>query len=276
MFGRSGQAQNQLLPGLHEFRGAALHELLKLSRLTSHVIIVRFDHQCVANSRDQVVGVDRLGEKVGGAQVQRLAFDFGIGGGGEDQYGDPHQLIVQHHQPHDVQAADARHVDVQQQQIGQVLLHDGHRLRRLGRRDEVLIAAFLQVVLDRHDVHGLVINDHDLSLLEFIGGDAGVHRQRTGFRCFRVARQIRVVLPFLAIEYRGGALAVQRMQLLGHGPAQVRPSSPSLGARAVARSPFLSSELPRIGDGRRVRDPVFLLDRRRGRVHGLVPRGVGG
>ena len=70
IFGCPAQAMDDFQPGSRQFDGPQLHLPIELVGNLAEMILVGLESQGVADARHQVDGVDRLGEKVGGAQVQ--------------------------------------------------------------------------------------------------------------------------------------------------------------------------------------------------------------
>ena len=65
----------------------------------------------------------------------------------------------------DLDAADLRHHDVQQRDVRALSAEQVHRLRGVGRGDEIRVAVTLQVLLDDLDVDRFVVHDHDAGAL---------------------------------------------------------------------------------------------------------------
>ena len=66
IFRGAGEAEDHLQPRDFQLGRARPHLLLELLGIAGQVIVMRLDDQRVANTRDQVVGIDRLGKEIGG------------------------------------------------------------------------------------------------------------------------------------------------------------------------------------------------------------------
>ncbi len=103
------------------------------------MIVMRLDDQGVAHAQHQLTGIHRLRQKVRGTQLQGLLLDAGIADGGQDHDRHVTQLVVTADLVQDLDAADLRHHDVQQRDVRALSAEQLHRLRGVGRGDEVRV-----------------------------------------------------------------------------------------------------------------------------------------
>ncbi len=70
---------DHLQPGGLQLGRATAHLLLQMLGITGKVVVVGLDDQSIANPRDEIAGVHRLGQKVGGPRFQRPPLGLRIG-----------------------------------------------------------------------------------------------------------------------------------------------------------------------------------------------------
>jgi len=110
----------------------------------------------------EVANVERLGDVREHAAAQRLGRGPGVrvGGDHDDRYVHAETADLLEH----LEAAHARHVHVQQDQIELALQQDDHRLRAVFRRlglVRVRVAELAEEVFQDLDHRGLVVDDQD-------------------------------------------------------------------------------------------------------------------
>ena len=141
--------------------GPQLHLPFQLVGMRAEVVLVGFDRQDVAHSRHQVEGIDGLGEEIGGAQFQGRRLHLAVVDRGENDDGDAGEAGTGADRFQDLQPIDARQHDVQQQQVGILLLDGRHDLAGLAGGGHVGEPGVLEVLPDGHDVDRFIVNDHD-------------------------------------------------------------------------------------------------------------------
>src|SRR6202034_3382935 len=92
--GRSGQAMNDFLPRAGQLRGASQHFGFELLGVFLQVIVVLLDDQHVANAGNQLLGVDRLAEKVVHGQLVGAALGVLVAGGRQNNHGQVSPLLA--------------------------------------------------------------------------------------------------------------------------------------------------------------------------------------
>jgi hypothetical protein len=75
---RARQAADDGHSRLFQFAGALANFGLQTPGVIAEMIVIGFQQQRVANARNQLVGVDRLAQEIGGPGAQRLRFDGGV------------------------------------------------------------------------------------------------------------------------------------------------------------------------------------------------------
>ena len=74
------------------------------------------------------------------------------------------QCVVIAHRGQDVEAGDAGHHEIEQQNVGALGAQQRDGLSWLSRRDEVLVPRFFQEGLQDLDGQRFIVDDHDLGL----------------------------------------------------------------------------------------------------------------
>ena len=141
--------------------GPQLHLPLQLVGMLAEVVLIGLDRHDVPHPRHQVDGIHRLGEEVGGAQVQGRRLHFAVVDRGKNEHGDAGELSAGADRLQDVQPVDARHHDVQQEDVGIFLLEDRDDLPGIAGGGQVGEAGVLQILRHRLDVDRFIVNDHD-------------------------------------------------------------------------------------------------------------------
>ncbi len=138
--------------------------------------------QDVAEARKKLVGIDGLGEKVGGAGFESGELGWGVSGGGENEHRRMAKGRVFADPFEDLQAIDLGHHDVEQDGVGLLATEEVHGLSGVGGGDEILIAGALEILADYLDVDRLVVDDHEPGVEEacVLAGDLGWTGLRTG------------------------------------------------------------------------------------------------
>ena len=162
---RPGQAVNQFQPRGGQFRGPSTNLLLQIPGVVLQVIVVCLDQQGVTYADDQLSGVHGLAQKIRRPQLQSLHFGLLIVGSSQHDRRNMHQLLVLAQLSQDLQSANERHHDVDQDDVGHFLRDHLHDRPGIGARHEVLIPGELEVLLHDLDVHRFIVDDHHLGRL---------------------------------------------------------------------------------------------------------------
>ena len=117
--------------------------------------------QRVAQAQRQLARVHRLGQEIRRAELERLELDSGICGGGEHDHRDQLEYRIAAHAPQNVEAAHARHDDVEQQHVRPPRCQQLERFGRFAGGNEIAVTGFLQKCLQGLDRDGFVVNHHD-------------------------------------------------------------------------------------------------------------------
>ena len=174
VFRRAGKAMDDFFPGGCQFRGPFADLLLQLLGVVGQAFLVSLRGQGVADAGNQIVRIDRLGKKIGRAQIQCVSLRFRVGGGGQDQHRESPGILIQSKRAKDVQPTHLRHHDVQQQEA-RLLPGDGlHGLGGIAEREKIRVAFVAKVLADDHHVVWLVVQDHDLGIHDRIPPRRGV------------------------------------------------------------------------------------------------------
>ena len=153
VFHRARQAVDDLQARALELRGALVHQPLEL-------LLAVGERDVRAHPRAQEARVDRLGEVVHRAQLEALELVVRPGLAGKEHHRDPgrHRVLLEH--AAHLEAARARHLDVEQDQVGPgVVAGELQRRAAVGRElDVVLLPEHLG--REREHVRGIV-DDQD-------------------------------------------------------------------------------------------------------------------
>jgi hypothetical protein len=163
--------------GLGQQGGARLGPLGRLAGLA----LAQVEHaglQQVADAQQHLEDVERLGEKVARPAGQRPLARLRIDVRREHQDGD---VVVAVHVlaqlAEDGEPVLVGHVQVQQNQVGAVLVHHGKHLARVRGPGELVVALGAQKALEQVQVGFLVVHQEDGARGEdFIGHGGGLHR----------------------------------------------------------------------------------------------------
>ena len=148
--------------GFAQLRGTFAHAVLQERLLVAELqmLVPRFEQ--ILDAQQHLDGVERLGEKIRGADGQRatLGFEPDVGGQHEDGHAlRRHEILREllHH----AEAVEVRHVQVEQDEVGLARLTQREHPARIGRGDDLRVTAELEQVFEERDVHGLVVDDEE-------------------------------------------------------------------------------------------------------------------
>ena len=165
MFGGSGEAQNQLLASRIQLPRTAIHLLLQPRRFAGRHVIVFLDYDGIADSRKQLVRVDRLLQKVARSQIESLFAGRRVRSRCQNQHRYMLQHRIQSDDSQNIHPADFRHADVQEKHVREFVAKQVQRFTGVAGRDKTLIAFHLQMLPKRHHVQRLIVDDHDFGRL---------------------------------------------------------------------------------------------------------------
>ena len=123
-------------------------------------VLVGFERERVAQAQAQLARVYRLGQQIGGPQLQRFQLGGRIALRGQYDHRRIAQLLVPAHFRQDVEARHLRHHQVQEQNVRAMLHEQSHRLLGLAGGDEAHVARLFQVGLYHLQHQRIVVHHH--------------------------------------------------------------------------------------------------------------------
>ncbi len=188
---------------------------------------------------------DRLRDVVDAADLEALLQVLGVGLGGREDHRDRRSAVVHLEAATGVEAVDARHHDVEQDQVGQLTIGDAQRVLAV-RRTKRIGTERLETPHEQIDVRGLVVyhqdapealhrclrsapadrrGDHGLALVEEAREDRAQLARRVGLRDEVIATGLDGACPVLLHrerrdgDDRDAASPLFLAERLRHGPA---------------------------------------------------------
>ena len=136
VFRRAGECLHESATRGHEFGGARPHLPLQLHRIVRQVVVVRLDHQGIADPQHQFTRIHRFGQEVGRAEFEGFLLDTRVADGRQDDDGNAVDLAIGTDLLQNLDAAHLRHHDVQQYDVRLLSTESVHRPCGVGRGDE--------------------------------------------------------------------------------------------------------------------------------------------